>query len=97
MPELNRSPHFRRDSCPAPEIAKIPGVGTSHSLWLVAKDYYVKTYGEFLSSSVEVTGTPFVLSLILTPTPSGWFYRRFLKFVKYFFNTFCACFLTEKN
>lgn len=38
--------HFRRVSSPAPEIAKSPGEGAPHSLRLVAKDYYVKTYGE---------------------------------------------------
>ena len=79
MPELNRSLDFRRVTSPAPEIAKSPGAGASHSLRLVAKDYYVKTYGEIQLPSVEVSGTPFVLSLILTPTHAGWFWTYGLK------------------
>ena len=79
LPELNRSLDFRRVTSPAPEIAKSPGEGASHSLRLVAKDYYVKTYGEIQLPSVEVSGTPFVLSSLLTPTHAGWFWTYGLK------------------
>ena len=97
MPELNRSLDFRRVASPAPEIAKSPGEGASHSLRLVAKDYYVKTYGEIQLSLCRGERHSFRAFIITNADARRMVLEAWFKISEILFSRFNAGFLAEKT